>query len=141
MKFQVVFYFQLFSDSVDPPLKAIATPSLCSDTTAVYNILGDYRKTSCLISDNLNYTDARLNCLKNEMHLFELDDYSESKTTLLAYANKKWTPKSGNVMHTKGRKYLNCANINNTAGDFVDGFGSCSLTTNSFCQFLDVARE
>jgi hypothetical protein len=121
----------------------IATPTICADTKHVYSLTSDYQKTICFVSQTQNYTDARMTCNSNGMQLYNLTDAqgSVSTTSLLSYANKKWQPKSGNVFNIKGRKESNCANINNTLGDFVDGFGSCSSPKMTFCQFISNARK
>jgi hypothetical protein len=126
------------SSSADLPLKPITPPAVCNETRVIYNSTGDYQKTICLITQNLNYTDARLNCNDNGMQLYDIVDVtgSDSKTSLLDYANKKWAQKSGNVLHVKGRRDINCGNIDNTLGSFVDGFGACNRTTWSVCQFI-----
>jgi hypothetical protein len=129
--------------SADPPLMPIATPSICAEIKHVYNLTADYQKTICYVSQAQTYTDARITCNNNGMQLYGIVDAKESvsKTSLLSYANKKWLPKSGNVFNIKGRKDSNCANINNTLGDFVDGFGSCSIPKMTFCQFISNARK
>lgn len=90
------------------------------------------------MDQTLNYTDARLNCNNNGMQLFDIVDLSgsDSKTELLSFANKMWMSGSGKAFHIKGRKDINCKNIDNTLGNFADGFNACNKTTSSFCQFI-----
>jgi Papain family cysteine protease len=127
----------------DSPLKPIATPSVCSDVSFIYNGTADYQKTICFVNQNKNYADARLTCKNNGMQLYDINESStsDSKTALFNYANKKWPANSGFVLHVKGRTYTTCASINNTVGTFGDGFGSCDTATLSVCQFLDISRN
>ena len=95
------------------------------------------------MSGRKNYTSSRLLCLSNEMQLYDTNDSADflSETELLKFFNKTWTMESENVFYIKGRKDLNCANINNTLGRFVEGFGSCSLLTSCICQFSQFNRK
>jgi hypothetical protein len=124
-------------------MSPIATPTICTEFKHVYSLTAEYQKTICFVSQAQNYTDARMTCNSNGMQLYNLIDPqgSVSKTSVLNYANKKWQAKSGNVFNIKGRKDTNCANINNTLGDFVDGFGSCTTPKMTFCQFISNARK
>jgi hypothetical protein len=95
------------------------------------------------VNQKKNYADARLTCNNNGMQLYDIKESStsDSKTALLSYANKKWPAKSGNVFYMKGRKDSTCATINNSLGDFTDGFGSCNGLMPFICQFIQASRE
>jgi hypothetical protein len=109
----------------------------------IYSDIADYQKTICVVNESKNYTEARLNCQRNGMQLYDIfDSYgSFSETELLSFANETWPARNGNVFYTKGRKDLTCANINNTSGQFKSGFDSCTRLLPSVCQFVDVSRK
>jgi hypothetical protein len=77
------------------------------------------------------------------MQLYDITDSfgSFSETELLSFASKSWPTEIGRFFFIKGRKDSTCANINNTNGAFVKGFGSCNVLQRSLCQFLQISRE
>lgn len=77
------------------------------------------------------------------MQLYNINDLPDSiaKNELVSFANKTLSSRSGNMFHIKGRKDSTCANINNTVGGFVDGFGACELRLPCICQLNEVNRR
>jgi hypothetical protein len=129
--------------SADAPLKPINDSRICAFRKNIYSDIADYQKTICVVDESKNYTEARLNCQRNGMQLYDIFDSfgSFSETELLSFASKSWPTEIGRFFFIKGRKDSTCANINNTNGAFVKGFGSCNVLQRSLCQFLQISRE
>lgn len=133
----------MFYYLADPPLLPINTTNSCLYKSAVYNSTFHYQKSLCVASGIRNYTESRLNCLKNGMQLYNTNDlpWRIAEKELFKFANELSSAKIGNLLHIKGRSISECANINNTVGNFTKGFGSCSLLLPSICQFLEFPRK
>lgn len=124
--------------SADPPLVPVKPPSICAETYSINSTSKQYLKSICFIRISLNYTNARQNCLKNSMQLYELNDFTPeiSRSEVFKFFNNRWPPSY--ELWVRGRKDSNCTILNNFSGNFTDVMTSCSKIRWSVCQFIQL---